>query len=41
MSDEAIHDLISKAVEGAERTTGRTRKLWLALFYLLVGWVRQ
>lgn len=32
------NELIRQAVAGAERTTGRTRRLWLALFRLLVSW---
>lgn len=35
------HDLIRQAVVGAERTTGRTRRLGLALFRLLVQLVRE
>ncbi len=31
-------EIIRQTVEGAERTTGRTRRLWLALFRLLVDW---
>jgi hypothetical protein len=34
-------DLIRQCVAGAERTTGRTRRLWLALFRLLCGWHRE
>lgn len=34
-------NLIRQAVAGAERTTGRTRRLWLALFRLLVNWYRE
>ncbi|HEY5990578.1 MAG TPA: hypothetical protein VIV12_29925 [Streptosporangiaceae bacterium] len=34
-------ELIRQAVCGAERTTGRTRRLWLALFRLLCGWYRE
>jgi hypothetical protein len=34
-------NLIRQAVAGAERTTGRTRKLWLALFRLLCQWYRE
>ena len=35
------HELIRQCVTGAERTTGRTRRLWIALFRLLVNWVRE
>lgn len=38
---ESMHTLIREAVAGAERTTGRTRRLWLALFELLVQWVSE
>lgn len=34
-------ELIRECVAGAERTTGRTRALWLALFRLLVNWWRE
>lgn len=34
-------ELIRQCVEGAERTTGRTRRLWLRLFRLLVNWWRE
>jgi hypothetical protein len=36
MTDQQI-ELIRAAVAGAERTTGRTRRLWLRLFHLLVN----
>jgi hypothetical protein len=34
-------DLIRHAVAGAERTTGRTRWLYLALFVRLCQWWRE
>ena len=34
-------NLIRQAVEGAERTTGRTHVLWVMLFRLLVSWFRE
>lgn len=34
-------DLIRQAVAGAERSTGKTKALWLALFRLLCHWYRE
>lgn len=38
MSNEKLYPLIQQSLAGAERTTGKTRKLWLALYHLLLKW---
>ncbi len=40
MTDEQAR-IIQQAVSSAERTTGATRNLWMALFRLLVSWWRE
>ena len=41
-TDDAVSEkllpLIQQSLAGAERTTGRTRRLWLALYHLLLQW---